>query len=624
MKQRFRYEPGVPAHKLDPPEHFLPSRGEVLKFGAAADARDATIDFEIPAFPGMDELYVVHAEIEASAAAVDQDPLAVPAPIGDARVVALPDGDPRAGSLVRVTLQGLVVEGAPATGWTLHSTKGPITWRGPAAPTADTAADCRPLRLIARLPKGNTFGPPVAAAPAFPMPADPGKLYGDALAGAKVSAELKDGKVGVTLTFTPPLAARRLELRLVASPEVGSLPHEASPARWRADALDAIWTTFPIDLEIEAQIPALPDLPAAPVASFPGAAASGARTIDFSAAARSLLRTAYAEKAATKLALHLRSGSAGQINLHKRIVEAEYRRRLVGEEGLAIALRGGVERVSLPLPKGLAPARFTLTFDGRFGPFALITAADTGELDPAAPRSGYRVADALAVARWLPLTTPEAARKLTRVSVEGRGAGDCELLLALHHGDPQRIGARHGDPVALAVPSEAKSRWHRAELAAAAAAPPHPGGVWLVAQVSRGAFWWAADFADPAGSSCQRSPDAGTTWNTQSGRPRAQVHQEWLEGTPPEPRPEPIVCTWHKGQLHKDIRPPGQREGPAFRGLGLPLLGERDLEAGASDVPLDQVVELATLDLAFASRRDVDFRLLDAVMTYHPWLSGGP
>ncbi|MFV8754472.1 hypothetical protein ACNOYE_28320 [Nannocystaceae bacterium ST9] len=621
-----KLDAGLPALKQSPLEHVVPGKtGEKLEFGLELDERERELSFPIPRLEGMDELHVVRAAVEVAAAAIEQDPLAVAAPSGNARVVALADDDLRVGGLKRVVFEGLVVEGAPASGWVLSGSNQSIHWRGGDPAKAGHPADCKPLRVLARLKQGAQFGPPIAAAPAFPMPGDPGGLYGDALAGASLALSLAQGKVSAVLSFSPPLEARAIELRITVVPEADSLPNLADPIRWHADTLNATWTTKLRGLEVDARVPAMPSLSPAPVASFPGQAAANVQAIDFSAAARSLLRTAYREQGDPTLALHLKSGSIGRLWIYSRVFDAEYRKFLVDEQGVAIALRGGVERAGLKIPVGLAPARFTLTLDGRFGPAALVAAADSGELDPELPKSGYRVADTLALARWLPLTIAEAARPLTRVSVEGRGAGDCELILALHRGDPLRIGTRYGDPVAIDVPSEGRSRWHRAELGPTTSAPPHPEGVWVVAQVSRGSFWWVGSFADGESTPplVQRSPDAGASWNGQVGRLRTQVHQHWVDELGHEPVPEPIPCTWEFGPLRTDIRLPEQQTSPTFRGVGLPLLGERELKPGLLiEKPIDRVATLGdTLRLAFDCRRDVDFRILDAVMTYSPWLS---
>lgn len=620
------YEYGLPALKDPPLRMKVPvGSGDArdIEFGVEARLRDRDLRFEVPKLGDMDELHVVRAELHVKATQGAQTPVSASAPSGKAKVLALPDGDPRVGGLEQVLITGLVIEGAPPTGWALRSTTRSVQWRGAAAPEDGFPDDCKPLRLLARLPKGTGFGPPIAAAPAFAMPGDPGKLYGDALAGAKLKLSLIDGRVDALLTFDPPLESRKVELRIAVLPDADALPNQAAPISWRADKIDATWATGLRGLEIAASVPGLPELDPAPVASFPGLTEGKVTVIDFSAAARSLLRTAYRDAAAPTLVLRMKSASTGRLAIVERVVEAEYRRRLVDETGVTIALRGGLERATFAIPHKLKPARFTMTFDGRFGPHALITSADAGELPAATPRSGYRIAGGLAVARWLPLTVDEAARRLTRVSVEGRGAGECELLLALHRGDPLHIGARHGDPVALAVPGETTSRWHRAELVAAAAAPPHPGGVWVVAQVSRGSFWWAAAFGDAGASCCQRSPDAGGTWDARPGRPRAQVHQEWLDTTTQTPIPADIACTWQHGLLRTDIRPIDQLAAPTFRGVGVALLGKRDLP-GDGKAPLDRVAALGvTLALGFECRRDVDFRVLDAVMTYNPWLSPG-
>jgi hypothetical protein len=624
----FELNRGLPALKQSPLEIVLPGEtGERIDFGVELDQRERELSFPIPRIAGMDELHVVRAAVQVAAAVVEQAPLSVSAPSGTARVAKLPDADPRVGGLRRVTMKGLVIEGAPASGWALAGKNMSVHWRGSEVDSG-FPGDCKPLRMLARIGKGNDFGPPIAAAPAFPMPDDPAGLYDDALAGATLMLSLAQGKVDAVLTFDPPLESRSVELRIAVVPEADALPNQANPISWRAESLDATWSTKLRGLEVDARIPAMPTLSPAPVASFPGAAASNVQAIDFSAAARSLLRTAYREQGDPTLALHMKSGSIGRLWIYSRSFDAEYRKFLVDEQGVAITLRGGVERAKLSIPAALVPARFTLTLDGRFGPAALVAAADSGELDPAAPKSGYRIADSLALARWIPLTVAEASRPLTRVSIEGRGSGDCELLLALHRGDPLRIGTRYGDPVAIAVPSEAKSRWHRAELGPQASTPPHPEGVWVVAQVSRGSFFWVADDLDQAPSAppiVQRSPDAGSSWNAVAGRLRTQVHQLWLDEQTGEPVPEPIPCSWEFGLLRTDIRQPDQLTSPAFRGIGLPLLGERELKPNLPlTQPIDRVATLGdALSLAFDCRRDVDFRILDAVMTYSPWLSKG-
>lgn len=624
----FELQHGLPALKQAPLEFVLPGKtGEQIEFGVELDQRDRELSFPIPRIAGMDELHVVRADVQVSAQTVEQAPLSVAVPSGNARVASLPANDPRVGGLRRVVIQGLVIEGAPASGWALAGTNQSVHWRGDAAPAAGFPGDCKHLRVLARLKQGGKFGPPIAAAPAFPMPDDPGGLYGNALAGATLMLSLAQGKVSAVLTFDPPLEARAVELRIAVIPKADALPNQANPIHWHADSLDATWSTKLRGLEVDARIPAMASLAPAPVASFPGVAASNVQAIDFSAAARSLLRTAYREQGDPTLALHMKSGSIGKLLIHQRTFDAEYRKFLVDEQGVAVELRGGVERATLAIPVGLVPARFTLTLDGRFGPSALVAAADAGELDPGPPKSGYRIADTLALARWLPLSVAEASRPLTRVSIEGRGSGDCELVLALHRGDRLRIGTRYSDPVAISVPSESKSRWHRAELGREAGTPPHPEGVWVVARVSRGSFFWVADDLDGDEQGpplVQRSPE-GESWTAVPGRLRTQVHQLWLDANTGEPVPEPIPCTWEFGLLRSDIRQPDQLGSAAFRGVGLPLLGERELKPGLLlSKPIDRVATLgAALSLAFDCRRDVDFRILDAVMTYSPWLSKG-
>lgn len=617
---------GLPALKQTPLLHeLLGESGERLDFGLELDQRERELSFPIPRLEGMDELHVVRAEVSVSVASVDQAPLAVACPSADSRILALANDDLRTGALQQVVIAGLVIEGAPASGWALAGANQSVHWRGADAPALGYPGDCKPLRVLARLKQGGQFGPPIAAAPAFAMPGNPGGLYGAALAGATLKLSIAQGKVFAVLTFDPPLEARAIDLRIAVLPAADALPNEANPIRWHADSLAATWATKLRGLEVDARVPSMPALSPAPVASFPGAAAANVKNIDFSAAARSLLRSAYAQAGDPTLALHMKSGSIGRLWIYQRTFEAEYRKFLADEQGVALALRGGVERARLAIPPGLLPARFTLTLDGSFGPAALVAGADAGELDPSLPKSGYRIADALVLARWMPLSLAEAGRALTRVSVEGRGSGDCELLLALHRGDPLRIGTRYGDSVAISVPSEARSRWHRAELAREASTPPHPEGVWVVARVSRGSFWWVADLDDELGATplVQRSPDAGASWDARPGRLRTQVHQHWVDELEHEPLPEPIPCTWALGQLRADIRPPDQRSGPSFRGVGLQLLGERN-DDRKLQYTIDQVATLGdTLELGFDCRRDVDFRLLDAVMTYSPWLAKG-
>lgn len=617
-------EHGVPALKQAPLEQIIDAEsGESLEFGIDPADRERELEFEIPALDGMDELFVVRASIQVSALEVRQEPLRVATPKAMARVIALTNDDPRVGGLRRVVIRGLVVEGAPVDGWLLQGANTTIFWSGDQAPTTQPGGQARALRVLVRLAGGNGFGPPAAAAPAFPMPGASG-LYGPALGGASIWLGLDNGRVDASITFDPPLESRSVELRIVVLPELDSLPNESVSINWRAEWLDAIWVTRLRGLEVDARLPGDEPSAAAPVASYPGLAAAGVREIDFSAAARSLLRKAYAERGLSKLLLHCKSGSIGELALHRRTFEAEYRRRLVAEDGVAIHLRGGVERTALSIPPGLQPARFTLTFDGTFGPAALVAAADWGELDPQRPRSGYRLVAGVKLARWLPLTVAEASRRLLRVSVEGFGRDRCELLLALHRGDPLRIGTRYGDPVALDVPDADAASWHRAELGDVAGAPPHPAGVWVVAEVSRGAFWWVGEL-DDASELIQRSPDAGASWDLRPGRLRTQVHQEWLDALG-EPLPVAIPCVWSEGQLRADIRPADQLDAPAFRGVGLSLLGEHTSprRGRMSPPPIDRVPDLGdTLELGFDARRDVDFRILDAVMTYNPWLAKG-
>lgn len=649
---------GRPAFKWPPIAHMLGLVGaayEWLEFEAGGEQE---IEFVVPRLEGMDELHVVGASVGIYAKRVELDPVVVAAPDGSACNFGLPSNpqapEAAAGELEKVIIRGLRPKQPPATGWALGASPHSIgdrsiLWDDEGSAASSSHHNAAHLHLLVRLRDGGQAGPPVAAFPSF---APVGPLYDSALAGGQLSlTRHQDGKVDAVLRFDPPLATGAVQLLLTLVDEVGTdpgvgLPHEAVPVVWVADELEARWATGPRGLAIEAFTD--PEAVPAPVAAYPGPSlpAETSKWIDYSAAARSLLRQAYAEQSGPPtLTLRFASSSRAKIGYRDFSVAAEYRYSAVDSEGERVALRGAPTTLRLDIPPGLRPARATVTFDGSFGRAELIPASDAGQLVPSQAVDGYRISGTTRVARWIELPGPPDSFPprplLTRVSVEGRSAGDCELLLAVHRGRPGVIGERVGDPVALSVVAGPRASWQRAELGAlarAASRTPGSTGIWVVAEVSKGTFWWSAQHDDDDVTHCLRSA-GGASWDARPGRPRVQVHHELVDDQG-LPIPRAIPC-WlnlrpaaEPGQApdwdlrRADIGANAEGELPSFRAAATTLFGAiggvQIGVPGEGPVPdtLDRLAELGgVLELAFDCRRDVDFRVLDVAFTYSPWLA---
>lgn len=636
---------------------------KLLTFGPEQGFEQA-LTFEVPWLPDMDALHVVRAGVRITPVAAYLDP-GLRADTSGAAVLELPAGNARSDEVLvdaqldEVRIRGLDIPVASGDYFLAGNATHVLRWRAGEAPAWVTTGGAPFLHFAICLGQGEGFGPPAAAFPHFSMPGNSG-LYGAALAGGQmVMTTRPDGRVDVTLRVTPRLRTRKCKLVLlrldgdhVARYDDG-LPHEGVPIGWSAEEIETLWRGGLQDVEIDAFVSsegvAEPDV--APVSSFPGSALreGSATFVDFSAAARSLLRGAHGARDSgdqdLALAVRFDAQTRGRVRYQDFEVVAEYR-RFPGDEfedgAPSLKLRGAPESIRLQLPAGLRPSRATLTLDGSFGRHALIPASDRGSLQPELRADSYRVRGTARVARWVPLPgTPNALPPrplLTRVGVEGRAAGPCELLLALHRGRPGFVGERIGDPVALSVETEVHPRWHRAELGRAARAASRLSdleGVWLVAEVSRGTFWWSAALDDAqvgesVGVSCLLS-EGGGTWDARPGRPRIQVHHELVAGEPGAPIPEaiefhvnwggPSAPAWEL--LDFDLRPAAIAGAVDFRAEGVMPFGEGGVTQGISRarVRLDQLAELdgGALELGFDCVRDVDFRLLDLAFTYSPW-----
>jgi hypothetical protein len=599
----------------------------------------------VPRVAGMTELVLNRARAQFRGVSVELPDIGASSPSqSDRQALGLPVG--AAASLVRIRVKNLQPHvdnnqslalfddaGAKSFRWSADD-KGKVTLtRNGDVPSGTPRLH---LMLSAGTSSGH-FGPPAKAVPSFSMPNNSAGLYQPILAGVDLAFD-KPSQGWLTLEVVP-VDAQWIQIFLgaIAKDDVhGGMPNDATAVKWTADEIHGVWQTAPRDLTVAAAIGSS----VTQVALLPSELSTTRfTTVDFTPAARSLLNAAYKKPGSDDLALEIdvTSKSAGQLKATGVGIDVEYRFAAVPKEGRKVALRGDPARVELPLPGPFRPTRFSLTLDGRFGVGALVQAAD---VDPPLLRSGFRVGGDAWAARRVELARDEINLRLLRVGLLGRATGVTELLVSIHRGDEAHIGAQLGPPVTIAVPPSQGGEWHRAELPDDPSLLPHPGGVWIVARASRGVFWW---YGDPKGQApTQLSPDAGASWTAITGRPLVQLHKKMRT-----PKVEPLTLTLDGRTLFADVTTapattrlvqvapaqaaalpddaattastldvsPEDKTSATFRIEGLEPLPDADLAA---------LKAKPSLVLGFASRRDVDFRVLDAQLTYDPWTSKEP
>ena len=610
------------------PDHSLPD--QVLTFPPEGGAQ--LLSLTLPYLPGMDELVVERAHMLLAGQPETLPAASLTRPQADsAHVVSLgPPPRQPVGRLVRICIEGFRLEGDDAPLHTLPS------WETTCYLLDDTtggrwgAADGSRLRFMLIPSTQDGWGPPAAAAPPFPMPGNAAGLYGPVLAGAQLRLGVPDPNT-LTLLLNPPLDSRRVRIFLGASaPHQTDLPQEAQAVRWTARKILAYWSVAPREVQLQSQSGGA----AAAVWSHPGELPADPAQVDFTPAARAQLEASRAESdgADPALAIRVTCASAGTLHITRRRIRAYYHHQATSED-IPVSLRGVGQRIHIPVPPGLCPAQVRITLDGGFRSTRLVAASD----DPqGVSRVGFRVAGPARLARWMPLTAPEQGQPLRRVGIFGRASEEPEILLTLHGGDALRLGSPLGDPVALTVASGAHPRWRQVDIPPGVLRRSRPRGVWVVAQASRGGFWWHADLATSGPT--QRSTDGGANWSTTAGRPLLQLHGEGPLRT------RPIAVTWNHGPLTSDllrVLPASQKASKSGVQIVKGALSASFYEPGedaqaptALDAPRFRVEDLSLftpselerfsdlggdLLLAFYCSQDVDFRIQHALLTYNPW-----
>jgi len=616
---------GMPVLRTEPLAIFLTP---LLMLEFTPETSTATIPVAIPYLPGMDALRVERARLDLRGRAVAQSPVEVAATsMTQAHTIGLgsESSDPRTGQLITVELLGLEIE-APAesnTARVLYANGGGSTthlvWGRDAEGQVyfqQNGGGGDALHIMVRAATGSSR-PPVAAFPSIAMPGQGAALYGPALAGGTVTLAISDGKGRASLTCSPGLDLRHIEIVVGRVTEDGGLPNELALVNWSATTIRATWSTPPTGLKVEA----IDGSSASAVAEFPGALAVETSSIDFTPVARALLAPRYLETAstATDVTLDLRvdSQSAGTIEVLTLSLAGEYVRTPF-PEGTAVELMGAPKSVRVHVPPGLRPKAFTTTLDGTFGPARLV---DACEPQLVSSRAGVRLQPGRRLARFIPLTGVERGLPLRRVGIFARADAPTEVLISICAGDPTQIGSRRGTPVSASLEARPQAAWLQAELPFEAGVSPHANGYYVMVEITRGSLWWYTTPAiGAAGLAVLHSLDDGATWSRHDGIPVAQLHVDEIDDRTGEPAPAPILVAWPPDTLATDllgVSAHGSGPLPAsFREQGVTLLGRNN----GDDDPLGRVREAGEyVDLSFSCRRDLNLRITDVVFSYNPW-----
>jgi hypothetical protein len=228
---------------------------------------------------------------------------------------------------------------------------------------------------------------------------------------------------------------------------------------------------------------------------------------------------------------------------------------------------------------------------------------------------GFRIADGIQAVRRIHFTAVECDLPIVRLGVFGRASEDCELLLSLHHGGELHLGAAVAPPLSMVLKPEPHLAWHRVEYPAPHLLGPHDATLWLLARVTRGAFWWYGSLEQEGFT--QRSADEGKTFGPVNGRPQCHVSVKEVDPATGRPSPlMPLALSWDNGLLNADVAGVNGQEAslpPEFRRF---WIAERSVHR----VFLNAIPDLGgRMRLTFRCNRDVTLKHSDAVLTYDPW-----
>jgi len=613
-------------------EQLAPAQleGEILEFAAAGETQ--TVAVPIPRLAGLDELEVEQVSFDLSSAVFEDDKnvTAQNVPASGLTVSYNPAVTAAPVSLIRIEIEDLMLPASASTSYVLagDSTAGSVNRvvyeydsdnnRVNAVVNGATSGSDY-VHLLVRPNSNGSFGPPMAAAPYFEMPGQGRDMYGPALGGASLSVFNVGGKIKAVLMLTAPIPVASFKLIIGVSSENsgsvhGGLPNDVGGISWSASAVTATYDVRPGGVSITASVPNDQNEPV--VSRFDTDPGNTPVNVDFAPVARSLIKSSYPSSSGDDLGLQLNfsSDSPGKLRVNLAEAAARYLRHPLGGNTEELSLIGAPEHIKLPVPNNLKPAGMSFTIDGVYGPARLVIAADNALQNP---RHGFRIANGTWLARRMHLSDVERRLPLARVALFGRASEQGELLVSLHSGDDVRIGPAIGEPVSIALAPASQPGWQRAGFPVDKMLPPHPDAVWVVAQVTRGVFWWHADMDNP--DSAQRSDDGGASWTLVTAKPALQlaVNEVDAQGNP-SPL-EPLALTWADGILNADIvgvKGQTRQLAPQFRRFWV-------AQEGAHQPFLNRVSELdGLLTLGLHCRRDVEVSLSNVVLVYNPWQAG--
>jgi hypothetical protein len=511
----------------------------------------------VPLLPDADEIEVTEAEIRMAAAATDTE-------------VGFDAVDAADGNGVIVTLA------RPA-----HLRKVEIAYTAPAAPPAPLALRTV-IRGATRQGSGYSFTPPLFAHPAFPKP---GPMYGDVLAGLKVTSVAGgrrllevDGVPGTSWLIQIASASSPTDLLpLPVKPTVHRVVIRAAPSNLRI-----IMKTEEGDVPLWAN----------PGLLLPEA---GQQEINFRALAQrqlgALLKKTSAAPGHLTLPVSLRfaSDSAGAIAVNATTLTARYKVLPLGPEPRTLPIGGDWTPLNLRAPAGAAPEASALDVTVKLAGREL----NAGSAVPpvGAPSSGLRVdVDVMAAAaigfQPLPGRPPGSVLPLASVRLFLAAREAAEAVLEIRNdssGVPGELVAR---PLPVSLEKDV-SGWVEFLLPSALPASAGQAPLWIALRANRGELlWFATGEAAGVGPLAERvSIDRGRTW-AEPERPltAAGVLLVQLYHALEDPLPRPTIQLLRGATvLAADLFASAARKGPrefAVAGTALPpavltLLGAR-------------------------------------------------